>query len=81
MALVDYEAIVLDIEEHVRVKDSHGKRELLEKLADLRSEHRIKEGMPQRALRLWSTEFVEVLEQARSQPSSSSPDGVGAHGQ
>jgi hypothetical protein len=61
MALVDWEALVLDLEAHVRSKNSHGQRELLDLLADLRSRHRVSEGLPERAGRLYLPELLEEL--------------------
>lgn len=61
MALVDWEAVVLDFEEYVRTRNSHGQRDLLAVLADLRVRHRQVEGLPVKALRLYGSELEEVL--------------------
>lgn len=56
--LIDYEAVVNALEEHFLSEHSHGQRRLLQKLAELRVEHRIHdEGLPQKALRLYGAEL------------------------
>jgi hypothetical protein len=61
MPLVDYEAVVLDLEQLIRSKRSHGQRDLLDALADLRSRHRLAEGLAEKALRLYGDELHEAL--------------------
>lgn len=61
MALVDWEAVVLDLEDYIADKNSHGQRDLLAKLAELRSRHRQIEGLAEKALRLYGEELIEVL--------------------
>lgn len=61
MALVDWEAVVLDFQGHIRSKNSHGQRELTDKLADLIVQHRQVEGLPEKALRLYGPELHEIL--------------------
>lgn len=85
MALVDYEAVVLDLEAEVAAKNSHGQRDLLRKIAELRQEHRVTEGLPERALRLYGAELGEDIETLRSSGSDKQPNGtdharVGADG-
>lgn len=76
MPLVDYEAVVLDLEQLIRSKRSHGQRALLDALADLRSKHRLAEGLAEKSLRLYGSELYEVL----SRPSTSlDPDRAEAH--
>jgi hypothetical protein len=61
MALVDWEAVALDLERHFLSKNSFGQRELLAKLAELRSTHRQPEGLVERAGRLYLPELTDEL--------------------
>lgn len=61
MALVDYEAVVLDLMAHVRQKNSHGQRELIDLIADLTVEHRQPEGLPEKVGRVYLPEFVREM--------------------
>lgn len=42
--LTDFEAVVADLESYIHTKPSHGQRDLLLKLAELRVAHRVPEG-------------------------------------
>lgn len=62
MALVDWEAVALDLEGYVLSRNSHGQRDLLAKLAELKIRHRQVEGLPEKALRLYGSELAEALD-------------------
>ncbi len=62
MALVDWEAVVLDLEAHVMSRNSHGQRDLLRVLTELKIRHRQVEGLPEKALRLYGPELAEALD-------------------
>lgn len=49
--LIDHEAVVADLEAYFLSRNSHGQRSLLQKLAELRKEHRIKESRAEQMLR------------------------------
>lgn len=50
--LIDHEAVVLELEEYIRTRSSHGRDPLLLKLSELRVAHRVPEGFLDRSLRL-----------------------------
>lgn len=72
MALIDWEAVVLDLEAHIAGKHSHGQRDLLAKLAELRGQHRQIEGLPEKALRLYGTDLIDAVT-----PRPAGPDSAG----
>lgn len=76
MALVDWEAVVLDLECYIAAKNSHGQRDLLAKLAELRSEHRQLEGLPEKALRLYGDELVDALKPRPTDVDSAGGDAM-----
>lgn len=73
MALTDWEAVVADLEAYVLTRNSHGQRDLLAKLADLRSRHRQIEGLPEKALRLYGEELIDAVK-----PRPAGPDHEGS---
>lgn len=73
MALVDWEAVVLDLEDHIQSRSSHGRRDLVDKLAELRSQHRIAEGLVEKCLREYAPELNEALTQ---KPAGFVPSGT-----
>jgi hypothetical protein len=72
--LIDYEAVVHDVEAYIEGKDgnSFGERELTDLLRSLRVRHRIQEGLPERALRLYGPQLAESL---RGRPAPSDLEG------
>ena len=62
MALVDYEAVVLDLEAYIEAKPgrSFGERELPDELRRLRQRHRKPEGLVEKALRLYDAEMQDA---------------------
>lgn len=79
MALVDWEAVVLDLEAHVRSRNSHGQRDLLATLADLKIRHRQIEGLPEKALRLYGPELAEVLDRRPTDAEHEGSDAMVTH--
>lgn len=75
MSLIDWEAVVLDLEAYIAAKHSHGQRELLARLAELRVQHRQIEGLPEKALRLYGTDLIDAVTPRPAGPDS---DGGGA---
>lgn len=75
----DYEAVVQDLEAFIQGKDgpSFGRRELVDKLLELRVRHRMAEGLPERALRLYGPELTEILRQRSATPGPEGPGGMG----
>ncbi len=65
---VDWEQVVQDLEAHILTRNSHGQRHLLKKLAVLKTQHRVPEGMAEQALRLVGPELAEIMSE-RSSPS------------
>lgn len=59
--LVDSERVLLELEDFFISKNSFGSRELLRKLVELKSECRITEGVPEKALRLYGVLLSEDL--------------------
>lgn len=66
MALVDWQAVVLDLQAHVRTKNSHGQRELTDLIIDLMEKHRIEEGLPERMFRLYAEDVQDALSRTPS---------------
>lgn len=75
--LVDWEAVVLDLEARLQTKGSWGRRELIEHLTEARVRHRIPEGLPEKALRLYGEQLIEVLRQRPATPDSEVSGGMG----
>lgn len=77
--LVDWEAVVLDLEAYIEAKPgrSFGERELSNELRRLRVRHRVTEGLPERALRLYGADLIDVL---RPRPATPDPEGPGGMG-
>lgn len=63
MATVDWESVVLDVVARLRTKNSHGQRELTDFITDSITAHRLPEGLPERALRVYGPELADVLSQ------------------
>lgn len=76
--LVDYEAVVLDLEEYIQGKDgrSFGERELTDVIRGLRVRHRVQEGLPERALRLLGPDLIDVLSHRPAAPDSEVSGGM-----
>jgi hypothetical protein len=77
MALIDWEGVVLELEGHVLSKNTHGQRELLAKLAELRVRHRQIEGLPEKALRLYGPELADAVSRHDGIPGAVVPDDIG----
>lgn len=71
--VVDHEAVLADLEAHIQAKGSWGRRELIEYLAAARARHRVPEGLPEKALRLYGPQLIEVL---RQRPATFDPEGT-----
>jgi hypothetical protein len=78
VALVDWEAVILDLEEFIETKDgrSFGQRELTDLLRGLRVRHRIQEGLPERALRLYGPDLIDALRREPATPDSEVSGGM-----
>jgi hypothetical protein len=74
--IVDYEAVVADLELFMLEKDgnSFGLRELQDKLHELRVKHRVPEGFVEKALRLYDEELLAAL---RQRPNTSAVEAAG----
>lgn len=59
--LIDCEQVLLDLKQHLLAKHSHGQRDLIGLIAQLEVKHRVEEGLPERAIRLYGTELQEAL--------------------
>lgn len=78
--LVDYEALLLDLKAAVIAKNSHGQRDLLGLIARLEVEHRVEEGLPERAIRLYGQDLQEALTGSSREPATEVPVGDNGHG-
>lgn len=59
--LVDFEAVLLGLKQEILSKKSHGQRDLLAAISRLEVEHRLEEGTPERALRLFGVVLSDDL--------------------
>lgn len=74
--LVDNEAVLLGLKAVLMEKKSHGRDTLLAEIARLEVQHRIEEGVPERALRLYGVVLSDDLLSPTAQiPSAGSSDG------
>lgn len=73
--LVDFEAVLLDLKAVLVTKASHGRDALLAEIAGLEVKHRVTEGLPEKALRLYGEELADALRPAVSPPSLEAADG------
>lgn len=71
--LIDYEAVVADFRAYIETRPSHGQRDLRAKLSDLLVEHRIKEGVLEKALRVFGIDLSAQIRKLGILPPS---DGV-----
>lgn len=71
--LVDYEAVLADLEAYTHTRTSHGQRDLLHKISELRTLHRVPEGFLDRAFRLMGVRVTR--EPLTSIVASDSADG------
>ena len=80
MALIDWEAVCHDLEAFIEEKDgnSFGQRELVDQLLVLRVKHRQVEGLPEKALRLYSEDLVDALSRG---PNTDGAARAGGNGQ
>lgn len=78
--LVDWEAVVHDLEAFIANKqgNSFGQRELTDELLRLRVLHRQVEGLPEKALRLYGSELIDVLS---PRPATDGAARAGGNGQ
>lgn len=76
--LVDWEAVVHDLEAYIDSKPgrSFGERELTAELRGLRVRHRVTEGLPERALRLYGASLIDVLRPTPATPDSEVSGGM-----
>lgn len=79
MALVDWEAVALDLEAHVLSKNSHGQRDLLAKIAELKIRHRQIEGLVEKATRLYGPELAEALDRRPADAEHEGSDVMATH--
>lgn len=70
--LTDHEQVVADLEAYVLTKNSHGQRDLLTKLAELRSKHRVQESL--------SAQLLRMAEPLDPEPTEADRVPVGTHG-
>lgn len=61
--ITDYEAVVADLRIYLVGKRSFGQRELIIKLTELEAKHRVEEGLPEKALRMYGNEIHEAITQ------------------
>lgn len=73
MTLIDWEAVVHDFEDYVLTENSHGQRYLLKKLVELRQQHRVVEGTPERVLRQYGEDIYHAIRDSSSAEDLASP--------
>jgi hypothetical protein len=66
MTLIDHEAVMHDFEDYILQENSHGQRFLLKKLAELRAQHRVVEGTPERVLRQYGENIYQAIRDSSS---------------
>ncbi|MET0604176.1 MAG: hypothetical protein ABW167_19485 [Baekduia sp.] len=59
--LVDYEKVARDLKAYIAGKGSHGQRDLLAEIGRLEAAHKLEEGLPEMALRLYGVVFSDAL--------------------
>lgn len=60
--LVDFEAVVIEIQDLARSKKSIGQHELLLRIAEAISNNRVAEGLIEKTTRLYGEELHQILE-------------------
>jgi hypothetical protein len=74
--LFDAERVLLELEEYIDTRTSHGRDALHAQIRRLRRSHRIEEGLVEKATRLYGPELAGLLRDGRERTPDDAPSGT-----